>query len=196
MKNGVEIDSSHMQYTSIANQFMRLPGGRTGITAVAGDYFEVFIYSSANHSASTLTARRVWLDVKANQSSTTMSRGAKLVAKYSHPAATAITVNTVMNWSSKIEDTHNAVTVGASWKFTAPYASWYEIAAQNNASGAAFLRVWKNGVAGDYLGGGTANTMVTGFTRMWLNAGDYIDVRPDTSTTTQSITLIHIKSID
>lgn len=193
MQNGVEIDSSQMQYTSVVSQYMRMPGSKKGVVAKAGDYFEVWIYSSSNHSASTLVARKVWLDVQAVQASTTMSRGAKVIAKYTYPAATAITANTIMNWSTKVEDTHNAVTVGASWKFTAPFANWYEIAAQNNASGAAFLRVWKNGTAGDYLGGGTANTMVTGFTRMWLNAGEYIDVRPDSSTTTQSITMIHIK---
>jgi len=91
MKNGIEIDSTQMQYTSMASQFMRLPGGKKAISAVAGDYFEVWIYSSANHSSSTLTARRVWLDVQAVQAPTTMSRGVTVGANYSTTATTSYT---------------------------------------------------------------------------------------------------------
>jgi hypothetical protein len=55
---------------------------------------------------------------------------ALVYAKYSNGTATFITSNLVIvNYDTKVEDTHNAVTVGASWKFTAPYSGLYSIQA-------------------------------------------------------------------
>lgn len=60
---------------------------------------------------------------------------------------------TTVNFGTKVWDSHNAVTTGSSWRFTAPVAGEYEIVATTQASngGAAFgentISVYKNGAS-------------------------------------------------
>lgn len=119
-----------------------------------------------------------------------------VAAKYNLAAASSITNGSQINFSTKIEDTHGAVTTGASWKFTAPIAGLYSISTLQNANAAHNYQLYKNGVAGDYLSGApVANYLLSGRTQIRLNAGDYIDVRPDATVTTQSVTYISINKL-
>jgi len=96
----------------------------------------------------------------------------------------------IMDWEDLVTDTHSAVTVGASWKFTAPVDGLYAVTAlahDNTASktGGLFygLDIYKNGsmyarlsihemqaTAAIYL-------MVGGSIQIKLSATDYIDFR-------------------
>lgn len=119
-----------------------------------------------------------------------------LAAKYTLAVSTSITSGSPINFATKVEDTHGAVTTGASWKFTAPISGLYSVTALQNANGAHYYRVYKNGVADDYLSGApSANYMISGKAQIRLNAGEYIDVRPDASVITQSVTYITIERI-
>lgn len=119
-----------------------------------------------------------------------------LAAKYTLAVSTSITSGSPINFATKVEDTHGAVTTGAAWKFTAPISGLYSVTAIQNANGAHYYRVYKNGVADDYLSGApAANYMISGKAQIRLNAGEYIDVRPDASVTTQSVTYITIEKI-
>lgn len=37
------------------------------------------------------------------------------------------TVSTIVNFDTKVQDTHDAVTTGAAWKFTAPVVGFYQV---------------------------------------------------------------------
>jgi hypothetical protein len=111
-------------------------------------------------------------------------------ARYTVGAAQNINSSTtpsIVNYSALIEDTHSAVTTGASWKFTVPIAGDYKVNAAldwgvyTNITAASF-NVFKNGslfarlqnlasstLASQQMGGGCK---LTG-----LVAGDTIDVR-------------------
>lgn len=100
-------------------------------------------------------------------------------------ANTSITHNAfeVIDFNNKIFDTHNAVTTGAGWKFTAPIAGYYNVssslywASPSNLANTE-ISIYKNGV--DYtttIATGNNARGVTGTALVQLNAGDYVDVR-------------------
>ena len=117
----------------------------------------------------------------------------KVIAKYTLPVSSSITAGNIVNYSSKIYDTHNAVTVGASWKFTAPMSGYYLISSFQNGNSAHYLTLHVNGTASDIMSGGASNSALKGSTIVLLNSGDYIDVRTNGNSTTQSITYIDIQ---
>jgi hypothetical protein len=97
---------------------------------------------------------------------------------------------TIVDYNSKLEDSHNAVTTGASWKFTAPRAGIYQLNLLNLFD----LKAWtageyitalihKNGSSYKYiqdfgiLSSSATYYQVRGSAGIKLNAGDYIDIR-------------------
>jgi hypothetical protein len=102
--------------------------------------------------------------------------------------------STIINYEDKVHDTHGAVTVGASWKFTAPVPGIYEVKAMcflSNTTNWAVgeiksLTLFKNGsshVEIDYHehyatdGSSSYTHIVNGSTMVKLLAGDYIDIQ-------------------
>jgi hypothetical protein len=98
----------------------------------------------------------------------------------------------ILDFDTKIFDTHAAVTAGASWKFTAPLSGIYRVSAyqQINATTAGganqaySLFLYKNGSVSSVLGSfrweQAASAIApspNGSVLVQLNAGDYIDVR-------------------
>jgi len=95
----------------------------------------------------------------------------------------------ILNYGTSELDTHNAVAVGASWRFTVPTGKGglYAVsaAAMWNAAittGAITLQLFKNGSLWRTLfkvvtGTNTPQTMMTGSTNINLAAADYVDVR-------------------
>lgn len=90
----------------------------------------------------------------------------------------------IIDFDTKVFDTHAAVTTGASWKFTAPMAGIYVVRASINWASltnltAYFLNVYKNG--SDYARimyfSGTTDVLLPGYALVSLSAADYIDVR-------------------
>jgi len=112
-------------------------------------------------------------------------------ARYNTAAGQTIngaSANNTINYGTKVYDSHNAVTTGASWKFTAPISGKYSVKAYNatnNATYAAgdrsYMEIWKNGVLDHGLAflrhfSITSNFTVHGATTIQLNAGDYIHI--------------------
>jgi len=105
-------------------------------------------------------------------------------------AALANGAEEVIDFDTKADDSHNVVTVGASWKFTAPVAGRYRISTALRLSATAgwaanevfYLRLRKNGsvvqvISSRYMESTHSSTVSTGgSTQISLNAGDYIDV--------------------
>jgi hypothetical protein len=114
-------------------------------------------------------------------------------ARYSSDAGQAIAnaSATIVNFEDKSKDTTNSVTVGASWKFTAPESRPYAVAAGVligslggwDAGEEAALSLYVNGaeviVLCDYNTQVGHNRAVglSGAASIWLEAGDYIDIR-------------------
>lgn len=86
-----------------------------------------------------------------------------------------------LNYSTKTEDTHNAVTTGASWKFIAPFSGVYLITTVVTSSTTSSGRIacYKNNVLKDYIGatGYTSGAITVSTATIRLNIGDYIDIR-------------------
>jgi hypothetical protein len=116
-----------------------------------------------------------------------------LSARYNSSAGQSITASTdtIVDFGTKDYDSHNAVTTGGSWKFTAPISGKYKVSALavsgNNAwttaSQVLYAVLYKNGsaitngpietsrVAATFRMNAVLNTSID------LLAGDYIDVR-------------------
>lgn len=96
----------------------------------------------------------------------------------------AVTINTPIPFNATVFDTHGAVTLGASFKFTCPVPGYYEVKI-NGGSGSSFQwRIWKNGSVIDNFGiNDTATARGSGTTLVQCNAGDYLDIRPDGTVT-------------
>jgi hypothetical protein len=163
----------------------------------AGDYIEIYLYGAGNNSVSTLT-------VDAGSSITRFSghrisgpsqiASSELVAARYYTSA-GPTINsgsiTLVDYPTKVIDTHNAVTTGASWKFTAPVSGIYQtnIAWKYTASTYAgtsnfVCYLYKNGSLQHELGfmrteNGSASIApaATGNSLIELKAGDTIDFR-------------------
>lgn len=99
---------------------------------------------------------------------------------------------TIIDFEDRSFDSHNAVTTGASWKFTAATSGVYDVFAQimttstGNFGGIEYieLRLHKNGSVTPYSGylesnftGSTVNNSVKMVDSIKLLAGDYIDIR-------------------
>lgn len=96
----------------------------------------------------------------------------------------------VMDFNSKVFDSHNAVTTGASWKFTAPVSGVYEVSALitgatdtwGSSTGNYQMELYKNGSAVEVMANMRPESSavvpsVKGAGYLSLIPGDYVDVR-------------------
>jgi hypothetical protein len=105
-------------------------------------------------------------------------------AKYNTSVAATVSSADPFQWSTKDYDTHNAVTTGSSWKFTAPISGYYSIKAVcANSSGAEAITLYKNGSLVNYIGTMPVSNATLGCAEIKLEQGDYIDVRTVNSVT-------------
>lgn len=107
--------------------------------------------------------------------------GRQVQASYfSSSTGTTLAAGAIVNFDSKIYDSHNAVTTGSSWRFTAPYASTYsvkEFCYFGSGSGFYFI-LFKNGVNYQYGGPFTSTTQMASLVGdVKLNSGEYFDIR-------------------
>ena len=100
---------------------------------------------------------------------------------------------TIIDYDTKVYDTHNAVTTGAAWKFTSPMTRYYNIAARAliattgdwAETESAHLIVYVDGVSYAVLdtdthiydNGSNVLAVVNGSTDIYLAVGSYVDVR-------------------
>jgi len=78
-------------------------------------------------------------------------------AHYTESAGLTIANTTVLRWDTKVEDSHNAVTTGSGWKFTAPTAGLYHITCMYTIASAAVSAGNLYGFRGVFLDGATTN---------------------------------------
>ena len=128
-----------------------------------------------------------------------------VAAIYTGAVATTTDPSTPVRWDTVQKDSHSAVTTGASWKFTAPVPGWYEVAATFPAtsSGAAAAQLYKNGAVA-YSGNSGADSYIcqvhttsatSGTIGIYLQAGDYIDVRGSASVTLSAGGSVSVKRL-
>jgi microcystin-dependent protein len=112
----------------------------------------------------------------------TIASSETVAAKYWATASQTISAATRANYDGKIYDTHNAVTTGASWVFTAPISGRYRTSLFLNNSAAVtgnpYIDLYIDGSAyqGIALIYGLAGTG-TGSSTVYLNAGQTIQIR-------------------
>lgn len=113
-------------------------------------------------------------------------------AKYSNSDAAAI--NTPINFSNKIEDTHGAVVTGAGvWKFIAPYPGYYIPTLKSNVNVGHTIELSKRGstlTPSHILAiafAGAVNYGIPYSEPIWLDAGDWIQVVDTTGTAYASV---------
>ena len=159
----------------------------------AGDYVEIYGYAGASVTVQAgLGNTRVSLSRISGPQ--TISASESVYAQYSTGAGQLIPNATVtlVDYATKDFDSHNAVTTGGSWKFTAPISGLYQVSCQwayapstyaGTSTFTCFL--YKNGAShGIQLGkhrteNGSASSQPaeSGIALVKLNAGDYIDFR-------------------
>lgn len=115
----------------------------------------------------------------------------------------APTTPTIINYEALDFDSHGAVTIGATWKFTAPIDGIYNVSAGGRLASRAWsagqgtaLFLFKNNSLICYLGNERTDINATyGLNGMWgstlinLMAGDYIDIRLQHSAASNTDTL-------
>jgi len=117
-----------------------------------------------------------------------------VAAKYTVGGGAAVSTSAPFQCTTKEYDTHNAVTTGTNWRFTAPVSGIYKIyGVVVTTSGTPVIKLYKNGVANTDMGQLSSATYSQCFTgSISLSAGDYIDVRPDSSLTQTTYTTNYI----
>lgn len=103
--------------------------------------------------------------------------GRLIAAKYSFATNVSSSTTQPLNAATKEFDTANIVTTGSAWKATAPVPGVYRIGLNAYFGALANAKVYKNGTVVSMMGSDDVNTANSGTTTIWLNAGDYIDVR-------------------
>ena len=179
-KNGTT-SIAYMTYAKNANL---MESCSTSVYLLAGDYIYIRssgAYTSLSGTGAALTVERI-------------TAGSQIIASVEGVSASAYigganqttTAGTIVNFNTKWHDTHNAVTTGASWRFTAPMNGKYQISgylALSNASqrtelrknGSTFLYGLTRQPAGSNYGGNFSVTLD-------LISGDFIDIRSTSST--------------
>ena len=129
-------------------------------------------------------------------------------AKYSLTSATANNsfadnAFEIADYDTKIYDTHNAVTTGAAWKFTAPKTGHYQVktygrwATSTNMDSSA-IDIYKNGVSTEFIfvsSGAGQYIMHAVSTTLYLVKGDYIDLRWFQDDSTSAARAPHTSSV-
>lgn len=167
-------------------------GGSIDVKCNAGDYIDVRL-NQASGGAIALdgTSTNNTISIHRLSGPSSIAATETVAARYEVGGSTAnasITAGAteVIDFESRIFDTHGAVTVGASWKFTAPMSGKYRVSAMAMLLSVAdgkqlVLAVYKNTSVNTTLTqvttGASGNQGSSGSTIVSLLAGDYVDVR-------------------
>lgn len=152
----------------------------------AGDLLTLTgLHDSAGAEAATNSPQYTWLSAKKNVDSVVALGESKVRARYKSAVGAALVAATQIDFDTKDYDSHNAVTTGGSWKFTAPRAGLVKVKVMGVIDGATAqaLHLYKDGAQGAALaftaatiGGG--NGVLEGSASTEVIAGQTIDVRP------------------
>lgn len=194
-KNGTGDQYGIATLDSLASNKVYMLTSNATLWLNAGDYVSFWAVSTSQNvtvlnTGSTNDVTYFYGERKSGPSQVAASE--KIYARYrSSVGQSMANGTTLVDFATKIYDSHGAVTTGASWKFTAPRADVYEVTSSvNSASGGGWaageewsLRVFKNGSGERYLvhnpqlATHSAAVTATGNGFVYLNAGDTIDIR-------------------
>jgi hypothetical protein len=174
-KNGVIVNRLSETTASIQQN------GSTEIYLNAGDY--VHFQNTVGSLVANSQYNYVSISRVANPASITSTE--TVAARYTVLVGATSSTSTPVNGATKVFDTHNAVTTGGSWRFTAPVRGLYRINTCLYAGSASVVEwsLYKNGSVDAYIGTSGNGIVCIGAPIVELNAGDYIDVRSLTSST-------------
>lgn len=158
--------------------------GTANIKCNAGDTLSIYSFQNTGGSDAFGGGGFTHLEIEKIANPQSISNSETVVANYSMNGNKTVATDNQINYDTKIDDTHNAVTTGTGWKFTAPIAGYYRFSGSTTTTtGAVGIYVWKNGASYQRVGW-ALDTAADNFSGMIkLNAGDYIDFRPDSGIT-------------
>lgn len=163
--------------------------GSTIVQLNAGDYIDIRFAVSSGTTSATSQNNYFIISRVANPASITSTE--TVLADYAVSSGVSHAANAIMNYDSKVNDTHNAVTTGVgAWRFTAPVRGYYDVDVCLTAQGGAtpILNLFKNGSFYRCLvtafGAAATGAQNTGGTNLQLNAGDYIEMRVSSNSST------------
>jgi hypothetical protein len=132
-------------------------GSRTVVSTAGTNFFTIFRVSGPNQIAANET----------------------VAASYHASVNKSVSTVLALDYDTREYDTHNAVTTGASWRFTAPISGIYRIVGSANSTTASGAFLYKNGTIYKSIGAIAVSASAVGVygTEIRLNAGEYIDVR-------------------
>jgi hypothetical protein len=181
-KNGTLISNSSWSTARSANDSSG--GSITVPNCIVGDTLSV-------RSTVSGTVNKAYICISRITGPSAIAASESVNASYYISAGASTAVNVQFNFDTKVYDSHNAVTTGAgAWKFTAPISGKYQVSSciYNAAATNNTVTLFKNGSLYRYMGYSVVNS-ATGLavpmtTTLFLNAGDYIDVRSGNNTVT------------
>lgn len=158
----------------------------------SGQTVEITISNGSGTFAMTVGSLDCSFDIERLSGPSLIAANETVSARYATSTAQSIsTTATIVNFSTKDYDTHNAVTTGASWKFTAPISGKYLICAfvaPANNNNNHFSELYING---------SVKLMMSAILSLYemphstsivnLNAGDYIDLRVKNTTNSYNL---------
>jgi len=168
-KNGVQ--NAFIGYTYVNGMW-----GSIDVPCVAGDIID--IRCAVGISSYTVTCS---ISFTRYSGPSAIAATETVAAKYSGMVASTVSTTAPFQYNTKQFDTHNSVTTGANWRFTAPIAGTYRITAiAALTTGPQDCAIYKNGsLTPSTLFGANATYSLSGSTSIQLIAGDYIDLRPN-----------------
>jgi hypothetical protein len=187
VKNGTPHWAEFKDFTS-AGYTTKTVQVKGSVYLLAGDYIEIKTEHSYGTTALIGDASRQRVSIERVGGSELVQPGEKVYASYACSNSSSVSDNTatLIDYDTKLVDSHGAVTTGGSWKFTAPMAGFYTISASDSLVFGVFcvfgLIVRKNGTAAKRHSianeAGISSTRFAEISHgLFLNAGDYIDVQ-------------------
>lgn len=128
----------------------------------------------------------------------TITPNETIVVRYVTTSTNAISPSTPVNFDLKVYDTHNAVTTGAGWKFTAPISGYYQIniTVLETAAANQTIEIFKNGTVDYVLMNTISNAyFVSGSALIKMKVNDYIDIRAGAAVTLNSDCTVTINKV-
>jgi hypothetical protein len=107
-----------------------------------------------------------------------------VAARYYVSSGSSTSGGAAINFDTKLQDTHGAVTTGAAWKFTTPVSGTYSVSFGGATTSATVeVELYINGSAYLYLGSMNSSTQISGHTLVHVNFNDTIQLAPNNTFT-------------
>jgi hypothetical protein len=200
-KNGSEAIRGN-DYVPPANTALSVSGSGV-LNLVAGDYIEVYVFGAGNNSVSTLTVdgnnAPTHFNIRRLSGPSTIAASETVAARVTSTDTTSVAGggNGTLVWNGTTYDTHGAV---ASNKFTAPVSGRYRMSASvlfnasaNTVNQYLNMQLRKNGsttfAENLFVVQTTSSIRNMGYISdtVYLNAGDYVEVRIDNQRTSAAV---------